>query len=66
MNKVLQSWHRKGLKSAQDVAEDNRRFREKKSADSDVPPASYDIDEMEQRLLYGPIVYKKKDRREAT
>ena len=66
MNKVLRNWHDKGLKSAQDIAEDNRRFREKKSADDDPPPASYDIDEMERKLLYGPIVYKKNDRREAT
>ena len=66
MNKVLRNWFGKGLKSPQDVSEDNRRFREKKSQDSDKPPASYDIDEMEQRLLYGPIVYKKNDRREAT
>ena len=66
MNKVLRNWHGKGLKTPQDVAEDNRRFREKKSQDDDKPPASYDIDEMEQRLLYGPIVYKKKNRREAT
>lgn len=66
MNKVLRNWHGKGLKTPQDVEEDNRRFREKKAQDDDRPPASYDIDEMEQRLLYGPIVYKKKDRREAT
>ncbi len=66
MNKVLLNWHDKGLKTTQDVAEDNRRFREKKSKDDDKPPASYDIEEMEQRLLYGPIVYKKNDRREAT
>jgi DnaD/phage-associated family protein len=66
MNKVLRNWHGKGLKTAQDVAEDNRRYREKKSQDDDRPPASYDIDEMEQKLLYGPIVYKKNDRRDAT
>ena len=66
MNKVLRNWHGKGLKNAQDVAEDNRRFREKKTQDDDQPPASYDINEMEQRLLYGPIVYKKNDRRDAT
>ena len=66
MNKVLRNWHDKGLKTAQDVAEDNRRFREKRAADVDKPPASYDINEMEQKLLYGPIVYKKNDRREAT
>lgn len=66
MNKVLRNWYGKGLKNPQDVAEDNRRFREKNAQDDDKPPASYDIDEMEQRLLYGPIVYKKKDRREAT
>lgn len=66
MNKVLRNWHGKGLKTPQDVAEDNLRYREKKAADSDKPPASYDINEMEQRLLYGPIVYKKNDRRDAT
>lgn len=66
MNKVLRNWHGKGFKTPQDVAEDNRRYREKKSQDDDRPPASYDIDEMEQKLLYGPIVYKKKDRKEAT
>lgn len=66
MNKVLRNWHDKGLKTAQDVAEDNRRFREKKTKDDDRPPASYDIEEMEHKLLYGPIVYKKKDRRDAT
>ncbi len=66
MNKVLRNWHGKGLKTPQDVAQDNRRFREKKAQDDDEPPASYDINEMEQRLLYGPIVYKKKNRREAT
>ena len=66
MNKVLRNWHGKGLKSAQDVADDNRRFREKRTQNDDKPPASYDINEMEQRLLYGPIVYKKNDRRDAT
>ncbi|MBQ7542154.1 MAG: DnaD domain protein [Clostridia bacterium] len=67
MNKVLHTWHSKGLKTPQEVAEDNRLFREKKQKeqekekDGDKPPASYDIDEMEHRLLYGPIVYKKND-----
>lgn len=66
MNKVLRGWHDKGLKNAQDVAEDNRRFREKKEKEDDRPPASYNIEEMEQKLLYGPIVYKKNNRRDAT
>lgn len=63
MNKVLRSWHDKGLKTPQQVAEDNRSFREKKQKQSasEQPPASYDIEEMERRLLYGPIEYKKKD-----
>ena len=61
MNKVLRNWAAKGLKTPQDVAEDNRRFREKKQQDDDESPASYDIDEMEHRLLHGPIIYKKND-----
>lgn len=61
MNKVLRNWHGKQLRTPQDVAEDNRRFKEKKRQADGQPPASYDINEMEQRLLYGPIVYKKKD-----
>ena len=61
MNKVLRNWHTKGLKTPQDVAEDNRRFREKKQQGDQQPPASYDIDEMEHRLLHGPIIYKKNE-----
>lgn len=60
MNKVLRNWHAKGIKTPQDVADDNRSFREKQKK-NDVPSASYDIDEMEHRLLHGPIVYKKND-----
>ena len=35
-------------------------LREKKQ-DADHPPASYDIDEMEKRLLYGKIEYRKRE-----
>lgn len=66
MNKVLRNWHAKGLRTPQEVAEDNRRFKEKKQQKDTQPPASYDINEMEQRLLYGPIEYKKKKDGEGT
>lgn len=66
MNKVLRNWHGKGLRTPQDVAEDNRKFKEKKQQADGQPPASYDINEMEHRLMYGSIVYKKKNDGEGT
>ena len=62
INKVLTTWHEKGFTSPQQVFEDKKRFSEskKKPKDADTP-ASYDINELENRLMHGPIVYKKKD-----
>ena len=63
INKVLTSWNSKGITTPEQVYEDNKQFCDKKSkkVTEDAPPASYDINELENRLLHGPIVYKKKD-----
>ena len=64
MNKVLQNWFDKGVHTPEQAAELNRQFqndrKKKQNSDDDLPPASYDIDEMEHKLLYGPIVFKDK------
>ena len=63
MNKVLSNWFEKGVRTPQEAAELNRQFRNEKNQkknDGNQPPASYDIDEMERKLLYGPVVYKDK------
>lgn len=63
MNKVLHNWFDKGIRTPQQAAEYNRQYMEKRKKTSDTdaqPPASYDIEEMERKLLYGPIVYKDK------
>lgn len=62
INKVLTTWHSKGFITPEQVFEDKKLFNEsKKKQNDDAPPASYDINELENRLMHGPIVYKKKD-----
>ena len=61
MNKVLRSWHDKGIATPQQVAENNEAFRKKQSASADTPPASYDITQLERQLWNDPIVFEKKD-----
>ena len=61
MNKVLRTWFDKGIRTPQQAAEDNRAYRQQKSADAQTPPASYDIAQMERQLWEEPIVFDKKD-----
>ena len=61
INKVLRTWHDKGITTPQQVAENNEAFRQKKNASADTPPASYDITQLERQLWNDPIVFEKKD-----
>ncbi|MBQ3149772.1 MAG: DnaD domain protein [Clostridia bacterium] len=62
INKVLTAWKSKGYTTPEQVFEDKKQFsRNKKKQNEDSVPASYDINEIENRLMHGPIVYKKKD-----
>ncbi len=62
INKILVSWHEKGFTTPEQVFEDKKRYADSKKKQKDAEtPASYDIDELENRLMHGPIVYKKKD-----
>ncbi|MBR6531192.1 MAG: DnaD domain protein, partial [Clostridia bacterium] len=59
MNKVLASWHQKGLKTPDDVEKDKQSFREKKSKKNDTN-TSYDMNEFNRRANQLPV-YKKGD-----
>ena len=60
MNKVLRTWHDKGVQTPQQAAEENRAFRERNAAKTDdLPPASYDIAQMERQLWKDPNEFHK-------
>lgn len=74
MNKVLRSWHEKGLLTPEQVQAErqaHQQAREKaasadpgekkqKSKKSEARDASYDLDEYTRRALHEPLVYTKK------
>lgn len=57
MNKVLASWHQKGLRTPEDVEKDKQAYREKNSKKSD-STTSYDMNEFNRRANQLPV-YKK-------
>ena len=74
MNKVLRSWHEKGLLTPEQVQAErqaHQQAREKaassdpgekkqKSKKSEARDASYDLDEYTRRALHEPLVYTRK------
>lgn len=56
VNKVLENWHSKGIKTPEEA--DNQTPPAEKGGRRN-PPASYDLDEFESSSLYEPLVYTK-------
>ena len=57
MNKVLASWHDKGLRTPDDVEKDKQAYREKNRRTTDAG-TSYDMNEFNRRANQLPV-YKK-------
>ncbi len=62
MNKVLEKWHKSGIKTPKDVDQQQKQFEESKKKKTTDKKASYDLDEFKRSMLYDTPVYKRRDK----